>query len=230
MPESIAFFCYIFVLFFSCILIYYLPFKSSLTRPESEIYLKNAFACFIFSLLVSILYAIFGSVIGTYGAVISVLFLLPVFLYNKRFVQEGIHKRLFMLFVVVHIQLIVTNILKITFSYFTDTMSLSTMYLLRVPAIIVIMFLIGLIIRSWFTPYLRQISSENMKGLWVAPLVFFSAGEYINTTYYDYETASYGGAYVIMSFLLTILFFVLYILLLYMLSGIVKNSQTDDTQ
>jgi len=153
------------------------------------------------------------------------VFLLPVFLYNKRFVQEGLHKRLFMLFVVVHIQLIVTNILKITFSNLTDTMSLSMMYLLRVPAIIVIMFLIGLIIRNWFTPYLRQIDSNKMKGLWLAPLVFFSAGEFINSTYYNYETGSYAGIYLIFSFLFTIMFFVLYILLLHMLSGIVKNSE-----
>jgi len=227
--EPLAFFCYIFALFFSCILLYYLPFKSCLTRPESEIYLKNALACFVFSLLVSILYAIFGSVIGTYGAVLSVAFLLPVFLYNKRFAPEGLHKRLFMLFVVIHIQIIVTNILKIIFSYFTEFMSPAMMYLLRVPALLVIMFLIGLIIQYWFTPYLRQISSNNMKGLWVAPFAFFFIGEFVNNTYYNFETGNYEGAYLILSFLFTIMFFVLYILLLHMLSGIVKNFQQEET-
>ncbi|MCL2456375.1 MAG: hypothetical protein FWD19_02355, partial [Defluviitaleaceae bacterium] len=221
-PLLLFFYCFFMLL--PCAWLCYGPFTENLSRSKKKVSAECAVISFFISLLCFPLVHIFG----TGGADITGFIYMSVsFFYFRKTVNEGFHKLLFVFIVVAHFASIISGIRYTVCIYLNLPVSLEEAtslfffidYFLRITLYPVM----WMVLRRWFAPRLKQIDSQNMKGLWLIPLIFFILGLF---TWPHYNPASSDENLIFLSafFVLSVPSFPVYILLLKILDNTAKNT------
>jgi signal transduction histidine kinase len=204
-----------------CILLCYLPFQDALRRERRKIIAESAAACIAAS---TVNFALIITGIDPSGNIGVAMLLLPGFFYYRKTVREGLSKLLFVFFAVVHAGSIGGGI-ELAIYTFVGVSAEPNIFLtlLFISCWLIVYAIIGMVMRRFFTPRLRQINSQDMKGLWLVPLLFASVTVYLYTYFFSAGMTYYFPP-VIFLFIGIMSFFV-YVILLRILDSMEKKAR-----
>ena len=161
----------------------------------------------------------------------DLLYMFSMLFYMSKATRYGIQKQLFIFFMVFHFLNVQGMILFFAGMPFLALLSSTQNYLFNILVRIILTVLMIFMMHRFFEPFLGQIKSKDVKGLWAVPFLFlFVENMFFFIILYDgaeemWQTIS-PWIYMIFISVATIAF-VSYVLLIRTLAGIAKNTQME---
>ncbi|MCL2003512.1 MAG: GHKL domain-containing protein [Oscillospiraceae bacterium] len=216
--------------YYSLFVLYFFLFRNHLTRSAYKVLLLWLAATAVFSSLLTLLTPLL-SYEHLHFLFADLLYFLLVFLYMLKNTRLGIQKQLFIFFLALHLTNLQSMLLYFAGSTFLSLLSETSGYLFNVSGRLVLLAVMILLLYRLFEPSLTRIKSQDIKGLWAVPLLFFSVENLLffailfNGAEEVWQTIS-PWVYTVFTSVAVVIFFT-YALLLRMLSGIAKNTRME---
>jgi len=204
------------------LLLCYVPFSDKLARPMKRIIVEVTLMYAVILVPFCMLFVTNG--FDPYGFVNSLLFMFVFCVYFLKTVKDDFQKPLFVFFVVVHIIPVISG--------FEQQFRLWLAFENYNFRLIDILFrtaffpLVWLALNRLFSPRLKQINSQNVKGLWVVPVLFFSLAVVLSSSV-SYLTGAIRDLFPIVYYSFNIVAFVVYILLIRMFDSTAESAASE---
>ncbi len=219
-------FLHFFISFYSFGLLCIIPYTDRLIRSKSRVFTELIICCLAFSILPIILDKTSYS---QASQIVSIVFYFSFFFYYKNTVQDGYQKLLFVTFLGVHMLCMGTelefSITTLTGDFPLPVPTPANWYAMFIPVRIVLYLIVCFIMYYYFTPRLRQIKANDMKGLLALPLIFAFISIYRGAEYYYKSTPQL--IYPTIFMMLAVVSFVVYWQMLRTLDSVTKNARLE---
>ena len=210
-------------------LLAYIPFLDSLKRRFGMIILEVMFASVCFSVFHTIL--LMNTGFDASGNIMLLMLLPFFFLYYIKTVNNSSHKLLFVLAAAIHAGSVLGGIEVIIFvSQGVSVMQILESGIWQIPLLMIfirVVFYTAMVVAATtlFTPRLREFNSQNMKGLFLFPLMFACIVAYIH--FYFFQGGITDAMFTFTFIPLIYLSFAIYWLLFRMLENITENARLE---
>ena len=224
--EMLVYYVYI---YYSLFLLYFFLYRNHLTRSAAKVLLVWFLAVIAYSSALFLLTPLLDYDSRHY-LYLEFLYVLAMFMYMRKNTQVGVHKQLFIFFVALQMVNFQAIVLMFTGSSFPVLLSEMSGYLFNVLGRLVLLLLLIAAQHRFFGPCLRQIKSRDMKGVWLIPSLFYVIENIVFQALYsgaeEMQLASDPLFYTVF-ISIEVVAFIVYAMLLRMLSGISKNAKME---